>query len=41
MVIRTEGEVFGIGNPVVGTRGDLDLQGQKSCYPSGAGMADL
>ena len=30
------GEVFGIGNPVVGAGGDLDLQGQKTCHPFGS-----
>ena len=36
MVIRTGGEVFGIGNPVAGAAGvggDLDIQGKKSCHP--------
>ena len=41
MVIRTGGEVFGIGNPVagavgVGGGGDLDTQGKKSCHPFGS-----
>ena len=39
MVMRTEGEVFGIGNPVAGAGGgggDLDLQGKKSCRPIGS-----
>ena len=39
MVIRTGGEVFGIGNPVAGAAGlggDLDVQGKKSCHPFGS-----
>ena len=39
MVIRTGGEVFGIGNPVAGAAGvggDLDAQGKKSCHPFGS-----
>ena len=39
MVIRTGGEVFGIGNPVAGVAGvagDLDVQGKKSRHPFGS-----
>ena len=47
MVIRTGGEVFGIGNPVSraagmeGGGGDLDVQVKNLAIPSGARMIDL
>ena len=42
MVIRTGGEVFGIGNPVAGAGGEILMSRVKNlAIPSGARMADL
>ena len=42
MVIRTGGEVFGIGNPVAGVGGGILISRVKNLViPSGARMADL